>query len=48
MKFYMFRTDPLPIIMSYAMVYVIRGMQFHPDPAAARKMSTNLYDIYHC
>jgi hypothetical protein len=21
---------------------------FHPDPAAARKLSTNLYDIYHC
>jgi hypothetical protein len=24
-------------------------MQFHPDPvAAARKLSTNLYEIYHC
>jgi hypothetical protein len=23
-------------------------LQFHPDPAAARKLSTNLYDIYHC
>jgi hypothetical protein len=22
--------------------------QFHSDPAAARKLSTNLYDIYHC
>jgi hypothetical protein len=23
--------------------------QFHPDPAAAaRKLTTNLYDIYHC
>ena len=22
------------------------GTQFHPDPA--RKLSTNLYDIYHC
>jgi hypothetical protein len=21
---------------------------FYPDPAAARKLSTNLYDIYHC
>jgi hypothetical protein len=21
---------------------------FHPDPAAARKLSTKLYDIYHC
>jgi hypothetical protein len=24
------------------------GTQFHPDPAAARKLSTNLYDIHHC
>jgi hypothetical protein len=42
-----------------AMVYVIQvyrqlssririEMQFHPDPAAARKLSINLYDIYHC
>jgi hypothetical protein len=23
-------------------------LQFHPDPAAVRKLSTNLYDIYHC
>jgi hypothetical protein len=24
-------------------------LQFHPDPAAAaRKLSKNLYDIYHC
>jgi hypothetical protein len=23
-------------------------LQFHPDPAAARKLSTKLYDIYHC
>jgi hypothetical protein len=40
------------------MVYVIQtafeqqdqdGTEFHPDPAAsARKLSTNLYDIYHC
>jgi hypothetical protein len=40
-----------------AMVYVIQvcrqlssrikqELQFHPDPA--RKLSTNLYDIYHC
>jgi hypothetical protein len=21
-------------------------LKFHPDPAAARKLSTNLYDIY--
>jgi hypothetical protein len=42
-----------------AMVYVIHvcrqlssrirmELQFHPDPAAARKLSTNLYNIYHC
>jgi hypothetical protein len=33
-----------------AVVYVIqvcRQLQFHPDPAA-RKLSTNLCDIYHC
>jgi len=40
-----------------AMVYVMQvcrhltsrirmELQFHPDPA--RKLSTNLYDIYHC
>jgi hypothetical protein len=23
-------------------------LQFHPDPADARKLSTNLCDIYHC
>jgi chromosome condensin MukBEF complex kleisin-like MukF subunit len=42
-----------------AMVYVIHvcrqlssgirtELQFHLDTAAARKLSTNLYDIYHC
>jgi hypothetical protein len=39
-----------------AMVYVIQVCRqlssrirvFHPDPAAARKLSTNLYNIYHC
>jgi hypothetical protein len=42
-----------------AMVYVIQvcrqlssrirmELQFYPDPDAARKLSTNLYDIYHC
>jgi len=44
----MFRTVRLSIIRSLftvhsAMVYV---MQFHPGPA--RKLSTNLYDIYYC
>ena len=53
-KLHMFRTVPLPMIRSYslytAMVYVIqlasRIRMFHPDPA--RKLSANLYDIYHC
>jgi len=47
----MFRTVPLPIIMSFSlyaqqwyMPYSIRT--FRPDPA--RKLSANLYDIYHC
>jgi len=59
MKLYKFRTVPLFIIRGLftvhsAMVYVIplssrirMELQFHPDPAA-RKLSTNLYDIYHC
>ena len=58
MKFYMLRAVPLPIIRSLftvhsAMVYAIHlssrtrmELQFHPGPA--RKMSTNLYDIYYC
>jgi hypothetical protein len=59
-KLYMFRTVPLSIIrsyslyiqqwyMSYRSVDSFRaGSEFHPDPAAARKLSANLYDIYHC
>jgi len=58
MKLYLFRTVPLSIIRSLftvhsAMVYVIQlssrtmmELQFHPGPA--QKLSTNLYDIYHC
>jgi len=60
MKLYMFRTVLLHIIRSLftvhsAMVYAIQvcrklssrtRMEFHPGPA--RKLSTNLYDIYHC
>jgi len=54
----MVRTVPLSIISSLftvhsAMVYVIQlssstrmELQFHPGPA--RKLSTNLDDIYHC
>ena len=58
MKLYVFRTVHLSIIRSLftvhsAMVYVIQlsirtrmEQKFHPGPA--RKLSTNLYDIYHC
>jgi len=59
MKIYMFRTVPLSIIRSSftvhsAMLYVIqvcrqlssRIRMFHHD--AAWKLSTNLYDVYHC
>jgi len=59
MKLYMCRTVRLSIIISLftvhsAMVYVIkvcrqlssRTRREHPGPV--RKLSTNLYDIYHC
>jgi len=60
MKLYMFWTVPLSIIGSLftvhsAKAYVIQvcrqlssktGMELQPSPA--RKLSTNLYDIYHC
>jgi len=60
MKLYMFRTAPLSIItrfslytrqwyMSYRFTDSLRagsGWHCHPDPA--RKLSANLYDIYHC
>jgi len=53
----MFRTVPLPIIRSFALypqqyIQVCRQLasrirtELHPDPA--RKLSANLYDIYHC
>ena len=54
----MFRTVPLSTIRSFftvhtAIVYVIQlasrirtELQFRPDPA--RKLSSNLYGIYHC
>jgi hypothetical protein len=54
----MFRTVPLSVIRDFftvhtAMVYVIQlasrirtELQFRPDHA--RKLSANLYDIYHC
>jgi len=40
MKLYIFRTVPLSI-RSFSL-----QQQFRPDPA--RKLSANLYDIYHC
>ena len=60
MKLYMLRTVHPSIIRSSftihsAMVHVIQvcrqlssrtSMELHPDPA--QKLSTNLYDIYHC
>jgi len=55
MKLYMFRTFPLSIIRSFfftvhsAMVYVIQVCrQLSSRTSPARKLSTNLYDIYHC
>ena len=56
--YYMFRTVPLSIIrsfslytqqwyMSYRFADSLRaGSEIRPDPA--RKLSANLYDIYHC
>jgi len=51
-----FRTAPLSIIRSFITVHTAIGichtglltacLQFRPDPA--RKLSANLYDIYHC
>ena len=60
MKLCMFRTVPLSIISSFSlytqqwyMSYKLQlqfasriRMEFRPDPA--RKLSANLYDIYHC
>jgi len=51
MKLYMFWTVRLSIVRSLftvhsAMVYVIQVCRQLHGPA--RKLSTNLYDIYHC
>jgi len=59
MKLYMFRTVPLSIIRSLftvhsAMVFVIQvcgqltSRTRMEQPGHARKLSKNLYDIYHC
>ena len=50
-KLYMFRTVPLSIIRSFSLYtqkwYMsYRFAEFRSDPA--RKLSANLYDIYHC
>jgi len=46
----MFQTVPLSIIRSFSLYtqqwYMQAVSWFHPDPA--RKLSANLYDIYHC
>jgi len=48
----MFRTVPLSIIRSFSLYTQQRYMSYSlragsgPDPA--RKLSANLYDIYHC
>ena len=43
----MFRTVPMSIIRSFSPYTGIwTELQFHPD--SARKLSANLYDIYHC
>ena len=46
MKLYMFWTVPLSIIRRQLLSRIRMELQFHPDPA--RKLSTNLYDVYHC
>jgi len=53
MKLYMFRTVRLPIVSSLFTVHsamlchtAFEQDQDHPGPA--QKLSTNLYDIYHC
>jgi len=49
MKLYLFRTVRVSIIRSSFTVHsamVCHTAHFHPGPA--RKLSTNLYDIYHC
>jgi hypothetical protein len=56
MKVYMFQTIPLSVIRSYSLCtqqwymsyrqFSIKIRMEHPDPA--RKLSTNLYDIYQC
>jgi len=46
MKLYMFRTGRLSIIRSLFTVHSAMVYAFHPGPA--QKLSTNLYDIYHC
>jgi len=50
-KLYMFRTVPLSIIRSFSLhtqqwCMSYRFAELRPDPA--RKLSANLYDIYHC
>jgi hypothetical protein len=53
MKLYMFRTVPLSIIRSFFTVHTamhtgLLTASEQVDPQPARKLSANLYDIYHC
>jgi hypothetical protein len=55
MKLYMFRTVPLSIIRSFSlytqqwyMSYSKIRMELQLQSDLARKLSANLYDIYHC
>jgi len=49
MKLYMFRTFPLSIIRSLFILHSAGlGWNFQLHPGPARRLSTNLYDIYNC
>jgi len=51
-KFYMFRTVPLSITRSFSLYaqqwYMSYSLRAGSEPDHARKLSANLYDIYHC
>jgi len=44
MTYTIYQDDMYDICMTYTIYQ--DGMEFHPD--SARKLSANLYDIYHC
>jgi len=48
-KLYIFQTVPMSIIRNFSLYMQLASRmrtEFRPDPA--RKLSANLYDIYHC